>query len=283
MTAHEPYYEIRIKTGDPGQREILMYFAAQSGFEGFVEEPQELVAYIPASRFDEKTLQSLWEQTGINPVYSVKLIEQRNWNAEWEKQYPAVTIDDRIYIRAEFHPPAPGGLLEIRITPKMSFGTGHHETTELMLRLLADTDLDGKTLIDMGSGTGVLAILAEKTCAREIYAIDNDAWAYENMLENFEHNRCRKIQAFLGGAGILETLPAVDVFVANINRNIILRDMDAYMRKVKPGGRLMLSGFFAADLPAIRNRLPENIWHENRRLEKNAWIGIEFVRLGKKI
>ncbi len=283
MTAHEPYYEIRIKIKDPIQREILTYFAAQSGFDGFVEEPDELTAYIPAAKFNEELLNALWQQTGIHPAYSVKLLEQRNWNAEWEKQYPAITIDNRIHIRAGFHPPAPQGLLEIVITPKMSFGTGHHETTELMLRLLADTDLIGKSLIDMGSGTGVLAILAEKTCAREIFAIDNDAWAYENMLENFEHNGCRKIQAFLGGAEILESLPPVDIFVANINRNIILRDLDAYTRKVKPGGRLMLSGFFTADLPVVQSRLPNQTWREGRRLEKNGWIGIEFVRLGKKI
>ncbi len=283
MTQQEAYYEIRIKTFDPSQREVLMYFASQSGFEGFVEENDALVGYIPASRFDEQTMARLWAQAGFDLPYTVKSLEQRNWNAEWEKQYPAVTIDDRIHIRADFHPPAPEGMLEILITPKMSFGTGHHETTELMLRLLADTDLSGKTLIDMGSGTGVLAVLAEKTCASRIFAIDNDVWAYENMRENFERNQCRKIEALLGGAEVLEDLPEADVFAANINRNIILRDLDAYMRKVKPGGRLMLSGFFTADLPVICGRLPNQTWKEGRRLEKNGWIGIEFVRLGKKI
>ncbi len=278
MTHTGHYSEIAVPVADAWEADRLIYQLSERGFDGFFEDDGVLKAYIPTAKWHNSLLEGLTHNDGRPLRYTLRRIAPQNWNSEWEKHFPPVTIDGRIHIRAAFHPPAPKGLLEILITPKMSFGTGHHETTELMIRLLADTDLSGKTLIDMGSGTGVLAIQAEKTCAEKIFAIDNDEWAYENMKENIRANGCRRIQSFRGGSEVLEALPEADVFLANINLNIILDNLPFYMKKVKRGGRLILSGFYETDLPAVRRMLPEDEWEPGRRAVKNRWIGIEFVR-----
>ncbi len=279
MTHTGNYTEIKIPLPEPWEGERLAYLLAGAGFEGFITDDTELTAYIPSDQWDEALLEDITYAGGQPLTYNVRILPPVNWNEQWEKHFSPVTIDGRIHIRAGFHKPAPPGLLEIVITPKMSFGTGHHETTELMARLLSQTALDGRSLIDMGSGTGILAILACKTCARDITAIDIDRWAYENMRENFARNGCDRIRALQGGAEVLRNLAPADVFLANINRNIILQDLPVYETQVKPGGRLMLSGFYEEDLPHIEARLDRKHWRRGRQLTKNGWIGIEFVRL----
>lgn len=276
---HTGYYsEIVIPVANAADAARLIYLLSGLGFDGFMEEEQTLKAYIPLEQWDEKLLNGILGHDGKPLQYTRKTIAPRNWNSQWEKQFQPVTIDGRIHIRAGFHPPPPPGVMDIIITPKMSFGTGHHETTELMIRLLADLDTDGLHVIDMGSGTGVLAILAEKTCARHIDAIDNDQWAYENMKENFRTNECHRIEAYWGGKEVLKKLPPADVLLANINLNIILDGLPYFKERVKKGGHLILSGFYETDVPAVRHLLPPDQWEETRRMVKNRWIGIEFVR-----
>lgn len=185
----------------------------------------------------------------------VKEIADQNWNAEWEKNFEPILVDDKCAVRAPFHNPVTGFAMEIVIEPKMSFGTGHHATTWLMMRALFDLDLKGKKLLDMGSGTGVLAILAEKLGAASCDAIDIDEWAYENALENMQRNGCRRVHCALGGADLLGE-KKYDVILANINRNILTRDAAHYLNVLNNGGLILLSGFYTHDVPLVQDAFP---------------------------
>jgi len=210
--------------------------------------------------------------------YKVTQIESKNWNEEWEKHYfEPIVIGNECVIHSSFHKNVPKAKYDIVIDPKMAFGTGHHETTSLVIGRLLQMDLQDKTLLDMGCGTAVLAILAAMRGAKDIVAIDIDTWCTENSIENIAMNNIRDIDVQLGGAELLAGLH-FDIVVANINRNILLADMEQYAACLSTGGELYMSGFYVQDIPLIeaeanRNGLTLIDYHE-----KNNWVAVKTVK-----
>lgn len=256
--------------------EILIAELGYAGFESFVETEEGVKAYIQKGEWNENILEevNILQSKKFTIEFNVEEIEQVNWNAEWEKNFDPIEVDTRCTVRAPFHP-SKNFEYEIVIEPKMSFGTGHHETTFMMLQFILDNDFKGKSVLDMGCGTAVLAILVEMRGATNIDAIDYDEWCYENSLENIERNNCKYISVQLGDATILGN-KKYDTIIANINRNILLNDMEAYVSCLNEGGSLFLSGFYNEDLKAITtccNNLGLQ-FVENK--EKNNWVAAKF-------
>ncbi len=273
------YIEIkcRIQPVDIGS-EILTALLAEIGCDSFMDWEEGLLAYIPADQFSEEKLKaiSLPADSGIQWNYEVGKWEDQDWNAVWESNYEPVWIDGRCYIHAPFHPEEKAEF-DILIEPKMSFGTAHHETTAQMLSLLMRTDCEGKNVLDMGSGTGVLAILAHKKGARGIYAIDNDEWAYANAVENCENNHA-PIRCILGDASSIPE-QAFDIILANINRNILMQDMPAYVAHLNESGLLFISGFYIGDdLQSLKEKAEQLGMEFVENTEKNRWAAALFVK-----
>ena len=258
-------------------RDIFIALLSQAGFEGFVETADGFLAYTNQALKPKSILQGV----SISYHYEEKTVKEENWNKSWEAQIKPLIIADQIYIKTSFHPEKDYPFV-ITIDPKMSFGTGHHETTYLMIRHMLAMDFKNKSVIDMGAGTGVLSILSELLGAHEIYAVDNDRWAYENMLENFENNQMHRIKAYYGAADTLKQLPAVDIFLANINRNILRRDIPAYVQNIKVGGNLVLSGFYTEDIPLIREVAEDCGMVFESEMVKNNWTGLRFIKSVQK-
>ena len=274
------YYELRFRLAETsGDADMLVAFLSDIGFESFVEEGDLLKAYIPASGFDESCIQKLSEESlkGFYTSYETELIADRNWNAVWESEYDPVIIDERLIIRAPFHRKPDNIPLEVVIEPKMSFGTAHHETTRLMLRYLLDFDLAGKSLLDMGCGTAALAILAYKLGACPVTAIDNDEWAYKNSIENIANNNISDISVLHGDAGLLPGLN-FDIVLANINRNILLRDIHVYSGCLPDGGLLLLSGFYTEDFPSITECAEKSGFEPVDHRTENNWVAACFKK-----
>ncbi len=259
------------------ENEIIIAYLGELGFESFTEEDNFLFAYIPTEIFSEDTmLEFLGEKfSSVQITYKISEVEEQNWNAVWEQNFDHVIIPGRCRIRAPFHEPDPAYPLEIIIEPKMSFGTAHHETTFMMMDLILDLDLAGKVILDVGSGTGILAILAAKLGASRILAIDNDDWAYRNAIENKSLNDALQVEVLLGDANSIPD-ESFDVIFANINRNILLRDMQLYIRQLKPGGLLLLSGFYEDDQNVISVKTTELNLQRDRFLTKNRWMAEVF-------
>ncbi len=234
--------------------EILIAGLADMGFESFAEYPEGFRAYIMASDYDPEAVRLFmteWEGRGPEKLsHHTRIMGGQNWNAVWESRFEPVLIRDACLIRAPFHETVPGVMYDIVIEPKMSFGTGHHETTSLAVELMLEMDLEGRAVLDMGCGTGVLGILAAKMGAHRVTAIDNYVYAYENTIENAERNGLKQIRVLHGDASLLgdETF---EVIIANITRNVLLDDMRHYVKVLQPGGVLMLSGFLSFDKDAI--------------------------------
>ncbi|HRW68234.1 50S ribosomal protein L11 methyltransferase [Lentimicrobium sp.] len=261
-----------LPAGEIAFAEILMARLGELGFESFEETKEGLLAYIPAHDFDPSILnmEELWP-ADIEVNYTWRAVPDENWNAVWESNFEPVTIAGRCHIRAPFHPVRSDMEFEIVIEPKMSFGTAHHETTSLMIEVLLDADLAGKNVLDMGCGTGVLAILAAMRRAAEVTAIDNDEWAYHNALENVIRNKQPGINVYQGDAGMLENMK-FDVIIANINRNILLSDMQSYVNCLDSGGLLLMSGFYREDLQLITEKAAAlNMLYTDHRV-KNNWV-----------
>ncbi|MGB0882318.1 MAG: 50S ribosomal protein L11 methyltransferase [Vicingaceae bacterium] len=260
-------------------RDILIAELAEVGFESFVETETGVEAYIQKELFSLKEI----EKVGIlnNPNFKVnfstKNIADQNWNAEWEKNFELINVENGCVVRAPFHKKVEGVDFDIIIDPKMSFGTGHHETTYLMIKRLLALDLEDKFVMDMGCGTGVLAILAKLKKANYVEAIDIDEWAYNNTLENVRNNNCNDIVVELGGVEKI-TKNQFDVFIANINRNILLNDMEKYAAVIKNKGSLLLSGFFSSD----KEMLVEAAEKLNLKLtyseSKNDWTMLHLIK-----
>lgn len=240
---------------DETATDVLASLLAEIGYESFVPDEKGLMSYIKAEDFDEKQLDVVVESFPL-PGYKFSLknekIEGRDWNAEWEKNYfQPIVVDDLCCIHSSFHKDYPKCRYDIVIDPKMAFGTGHHATTSLIIRRLLDMDIEGKSLIDMGTGTGILAILAAMRGASHVDAVEIDRFAYENALDNVKLNGHSEINVILGDASALKNLQPADIFLANINRNIIMADLGAYASAMKPGATILLSGFYEEDVNVL--------------------------------
>jgi ribosomal protein L11 methyltransferase len=259
--------------------ELLMAMLADIGFESFTEnEDGTLSAFIQAPLFTGELSARLGsdEFSGFLESFKIDRIADQNWNAVWESNFEPVLIDGRCLVRAPFHEPMQGIEYDIVIMPKMSFGTAHHETTKLMIQYILGTELIGKSFLDMGSGTAVLAILARKRGAVLVTAVDNDEWAFNNAFENVGSNNFADIEVLLGDSSVLPGRKFDFVF-ANINRNILLGDIPAYRLSLNPGGKLFVSGFYSEDLPLIEAKAYEaGLLLVSHRIENN-WTAACFT------
>lgn len=258
--------------------DILIAELGTVGFESFVETEDGLEAYIQQDDWQDDILRSITilQNSEFSIQYRKEIIEQVNWNAEWEKNFDPIVISDNCAVRAPFHRPF-NVKYEIIIEPKMSFGTGHHETTHMMLEFLLEHQLTNQKVLDMGCGTAVLAILAEMRGAAQIDAIDNDNWCVENSKENADRNNCERIKVKLGDASLLSSENKYDTIIANINRNILLYDMAVYHASLKKGGVLLLSGFYSEDLKLLINAGNNLGLTFVQNKERNNWIAAKFV------
>ena len=278
------YLEIKltITPSDPW-KDIFTSMMADVGCDSFMDgdNDNELFCYIPAKDYDAAAVREVAENHGYSDVqvtWAVQEMPDKDWNAEWEANYTPVTIADRCYVRAPFHPARPDAEFEIIIEPKMSFGTAKHATTYQMAEYVLETDVKGKALLDMGAGTGVLAILAHMRGAAPVTAIDNDEWAYRNGLENVEHNHCPEVKVLLGDASILGA-EKYDIILANINRNILLNDIPTYVGCLNEQGLLFMSGFYdGKDLEAIKQCCLENGMKYVSHKVKDQWVSAKFCK-----
>lgn len=240
--------EVKVQPLEPF-RDIFIAQLGALGFESFSETSVGFQAYIIREDFNEVEVKETLHWDGVDTSYSVQEIEQVNWNAEWENNFEPIEVDGRVYIRAPFHQEKEGFEYPMLIEPKMSFGTGHHQTTHMMIQWLLETDTLGQEVLDMGCGTGILGILAEMRGASKVHGIDIDSWCIENTLENTQRNQC-SMTATQGGATSIEG--SFDTICANINLNVLLADMEAYVGALKEGGTIFFSGFYQENIPALR-------------------------------
>ncbi|MEO0571564.1 MAG: 50S ribosomal protein L11 methyltransferase [Bacteroidota bacterium] len=269
-------YSFSISPVEPA-REILIAELGELGFDSFVEVQNGLLAYILSEQWSNPSLDELFilQNSDFQISWTSKEIEPQNWNEEWEKNFKPIEISNNCRVRAPFHQEKKVPF-EIIIAPKMSFGTGHHETTYMMLKLLLEEDLKGKKVLDMGCGTGVLGILTEMLGATQIDAIDIDEWCVENTIENMQKNKCVDINVELGDASILKQRK-YDVIIANINRNILLKDIPIYSSCLNQSGLLLLSGFYLKDLDMISSKCISHDLQFEKNLEKNNWVAAKYV------
>lgn len=256
--------------------EILVAELAEFGFESFVDSENGILAYVQEKDWYPEILDDIYilKNPEFKISYTQKLIKQVNWNEQWEKNFNPITVNEQITVRAPFHEKT-NTPFDIVIEPKMSFGTGHHETTHMMLEFLLNTQLLGKKVLDMGCGTGVLAIMVAKKGATDVTAIDIDAWCYENAQENIQRNETEFIKVLLGDATLLND-QNFDVIIANINRNILLEDIPIYVESLSEGGTLFLSGFYQEDIPAIAEKCSQKGLTFVQKLERNRWVALQF-------
>ena len=270
-------YHFTIEPKELGS-EILVAELGELPFESFVESEFGLTAYIQKELWNEDILADLFvlQSLEFNISYTIEEIEQVNWNEEWEKNFEPIEVDGMCHVRAPFHPKT-AAKYDIVIEPKMSFGTGHHETTHMMIQHLLRLDVQGKKTLDMGCGTAILAILAEMKGAQPIDAIDIDNWCYLNSIENATRNNCQHITVYEGDASLLVD-QRYELIIANINRNILLADMQAYANCLVSGGTLLLSGFYLEDIPFLEASCTENGMQFVSQLQRNNWVSLEFEK-----
>ncbi|MDQ7961493.1 50S ribosomal protein L11 methyltransferase [Flavobacterium lindanitolerans] len=269
-------YHFKVEPKELGS-EILVAELGEKPFESFIETEFGVTAYIQKALWTEDVLEDIFILTSpeFTVSYTIEEIEQVNWNEEWEKNFEAIDVDGICHVRAPFHEKT-DAQYDIVIEPKMSFGTGHHETTHMMIQHLLETDVTGKKTLDMGCGTAILAILAEMKGAQPIDAIDIDNWCYLNSIENAERNNCHHISVYEGDAALLAGRN-YDVIIANINRNILLEDMQQYVDCLNPGGTLFLSGFYEEDIPVIDASCTEKGLTYVKKHQKNNWVALKYV------
>ena len=270
-------YHFKIEPVNPGA-EILIAQLADLDFESFDETEDGVKAYIQSALDHDHILESvsILQNPEFESSYTVSLIEPVNWNEEWEKNFEPIEVDGLCSVRAPFHP-KPDTEFDIVIEPKMSFGTGHHETTHLMIKHLLKLDVQGSKTLDMGCGTGILAILAAQKGASPVDAIDIDPWCYENTVENAERNEVSHIKTYEGDVALLEG-KHYDLIIANINRNILIADIPAYAKCLNHDGILLLSGFYTQDIPAITEVCNQHGLNFIMNFEKNNWVACKFVK-----
>ena len=270
-------YNFTVTPKEPGT-EILIAELGGIGFESFVENEDGVTAYIQKKDWKTSILEDVFilKSEEFKIEFSQKEIAQTNWNEEWEKNFSPIQVDDVVSVRAPFHE-NPNLPYDIVIEPKMSFGTGHHETTHMMLQHLITLDVTDKKVLDMGCGTGILAIFAEMKGAKPIDAIDIDNWCYENSLENVTRNECNNISVFEGDASLLEG-KQYDVVIANINRNILLADIQKYASCLTKEGVLLLSGFYKEDIAIIEKETAKHSFRFESFIERNNWVAVKYIK-----
>lgn len=261
--------------------DLVVYHLGEIGFDSFEQEEDGLKAYILSDVYNEEQLKRVIEELPKEYIlfFEQKVCEDKNWNEEWEKNYFQPLQIGNLGIRASFHAPMVGVKEELIIDPKMAFGTGNHATTASMIRLLNTLNLRGKSVIDMGCGSGILGIYAAKKGASRVYSIDFDEWSVRNTKENANLNNVELI-VLHGDAAALSGLPKVDVFLANINRNVILADLGKYLCHTASHGVLLLSGFYDTDRVLIEEALHQKGWSITAVIEENSWLAV-IARLRK--
>ena len=276
------YLEVSLTATEPIEAhvEIITAYLSEFGFEGSAEEEQ-VIAYIAVGEHSETDIKvlidELIEKGLCEKAYQIETIAPKNWNEEWEKNYfQPIIIGEQCLIKSSFHQTDLKAKYEIVIDPKMSFGTGHHATTFSVMQLMEQMDFVGKTVYDFGTGTGILAIFAEMKGAQPIDAIDIDNWCYLNSIENAERNNCRHITVYEGDAALLQD-KKYDLIIANINRNILLNDMQSYVDCLNPKGTILFSGFYEEDIPFIDNSCTEKGLTYIKKFQRNNWVSLKYV------
>lgn len=275
------YQQIRldITPCDENITDLFAAFLADCGYESFVPDETGLTAYINSTLFNKEDVESIIADfpMEVDAKLTVDFIEGKDWNEEWEKNYfQPIVIADQCVIHSTFHKDVPNAKYDIVIDPKMAFGTGHHSTTSLILQTLLETDMKGKSVIDMGTGTGILAILSTMLGAEKVTGIEIDPGAYENALEHVELNNVN-VDVLLGDASRLNELQPADIFIANINRNIILADISSYRKNLKPGGIMLLSGFYESDIAMIERAANALGLEVVSYKEDKDWVAVKLI------
>jgi len=276
------YIELKVQVKPFSQQanEILIAQLAEMGFESFTEEEMGLSAYIKAADYSDEIAEKikeliLPENTQIS--YQINRIKDQNWNALWESSFEPIIVDDRCLVRASFHKSSPKMDYDIIIDPKMAFGTGHHQTTHLMIEAILNADLTDKIVLDMGCGTGVLAILAEMKGAKAITAIDIDEWAYQNTIENIQINGCKRVEPLCGDVRLIAG-KTFDVILANINLNLLLSDIKYYAESMFKDGLLILSGILKSDIDAIKHNASDSGLTHLSTSTRDEWVTMSFIK-----
>lgn len=263
--------------------DVLIAQLSELDFESFVESEKGFMAYIQEDQFNDDEVKKLVNSYSdiFKIKYFSKIIQQENWNKEWESNFQPIDVDGKCYIRAPFHEVSKGFLYDVIIEPKMSFGTGHHNTTQLMIQKLLTLNVDNKSLLDMGCGTGVLAIVASMMGAGTITAIDTDEWSYENTLENLQKNNINNVLVHKGDARILDE-KLFHTILANINKNVLLRDMKKYVESLEVNGNLILSGFFETDVNELYSKAQELGLKLEAKVVNDQWTMLHFINTKTK-
>ncbi len=262
--------QLTINTSDERLREELIGRLLVYELDGFEEKDEQLLCFYTEGKIDKKELNKIMNQYGLS--YSRSVISTQNWNAVWESSFAPVVVNDFCCVRADFHKPVAKTKYEIIITPKMSFGTGHHATTYLMLEQMAKINFEGKSVADFGTGTGILAIMAEKLGSSNVYAIDNDNWSIENAKENVERNGCKIITIEMNDS--FKSNQKFDIILANINKNVIIKNLGGLVFGLNKGGRILLSGLLKRDEQDVLNFFNQlNLVHIST-IEKDEWISL---------
>lgn len=259
---------------------VLASVLGEIGFDSFVEHENGTLAYVVKNIYDAEALSQVIADFPLDAEisYEVKEIEDQNWNEEWEKNYfSPIILEDQCVIKSSFHKDVPDAKYTIVINPKMAFGTGHHQTTILMMREILKRDFTGQRVLDMGCGTAILAILASMRGAKDVVAIDIDEWAYDNAIENLNLNRIENVRVEIGGANLLGTVK-FDTVIANINRNILLEDMHAYANVLNIGGTLYMSGFYTEDIAVLKIEADKHGLIFEYSTERDNWAGVKFIK-----
>jgi ribosomal protein L11 methyltransferase len=277
------YIELTLTACEPVDEnvEIISAYLGEFGFEGSAED-EIIKAYLPENQMSEDEIKilvtELIEKNLCFDDYQLEVIKPKNWNEEWEKNYfQPIMIGNQCLIKSSFHKTDLKARYEIIIDPKMSFGTGHHETTSMMAEYLLELDIKDKTVLDMGTGTGILGILASMIGCKKVIGIDNDSWCYENAQENIEKNNISNFEMILGDAGMLKPHAGeFDLVIANINRHILMADIHYYIKTMKPGSMMLLSGFYLDDLQEIREECQKyGLVYIDKKMKKN-WVCAKF-------
>ena len=266
------FIQISFTDLQPEQKDILVAQLADAGFEGFEEADDKLEAFISRSAYNRSLLEEITFKYQLS--FKEASIENINWNQVWESNFQPVIVGHFVAIRADFHPPINKVEHEIIITPKMSFGTGHHATTYMMIEQMKELDFKGKKVFDFGTGTGILAILAEKLGASNVFAIDNDDWSIENAKENIERNNCHKINIIRASDTSAEE--KFEIILANINKHVILQNLTALKKQLTENGILLISGILEEDKAEILTATTQQKLHLTNELVKAKWLCLKF-------